>query len=190
MVELRLPLNSKNYGEAMERFTNAILKSISDENWYAALFMSLTLPDICSRLQADNDKTNGKKYAAWFNRYVGEKYSYVHPSTKLRKVFMDGDACWALRCAMLHQGEADLTGQRVKSVLSSFHFTTTTGHCNRVDDVLQLDVAHFCRDICDSVDSWFSEFKKTDGADAKIESLLIIYLGESTLKGGMVTFSS
>lgn len=102
---------------------------------------------------------------------------------------MDGDACYALRCAMLHQGEADLAGQRVKSALSSFHFTTTTGHCNSVNDVLQLDVAHFCKDICDSVGFWFSDFKKTDGADAKIESLLKIYLGESTLMGGMIKFS-
>lgn len=173
----------------MERFTKAILQSLADENWYSALFMSLTMPDICSRLGAENNKTNGKKYAAWFDHYLGKKYSSVHPVTEIRSVFMSGDACYALRCAMLHQGESDLTGQKVKSVLSSIHFTTTTGHCNRINDVLQLDVSYFCRDVCESVDLWFLEFKKMKGAQEKIDSLLRIHLGESTIFGGRVRFS-
>jgi len=173
----------------MKRFTSAIEKSVSSQNWYAALFMSLTMPDICSRLEAENDKTNGKKYACWFEKYLGGKYSSVHPITKEKLIFMSGDACYALRCAMLHQGEADLTGQRVKSVLSSIHFTTTAGHCNRINDVLQLDVSHFCKDICEAVNYWFLEFKKRDGAAEKIESLLRIYSGESVIMGGLVKFS-
>ncbi len=34
----------------MERFTRAIEKSIKSENWYAALTLALTIPDICGRL--------------------------------------------------------------------------------------------------------------------------------------------
>jgi hypothetical protein len=174
----------------MQRFTNAILKSVETGNWYGALFMSLTMPDICARLASENDKTNGKKYAEWFNSNVGDKYTHLIGAGKQKVVFMDGDACYALRCAMLHQGEADLSRQKVKSVVTSMHFTTTSGHCNHVNGVLQLDVATFCRDICSSVDCWYEEFKLQEGSKSKIDSLLTVHVSDSTILNGLVTFGS
>lgn len=174
----------------MNRFTDAIRKSVDSENWYAALFMALTLPDICARLSSENNKTNGMKYAAWFDKYMSGKYSYFHPVLRQKIEFMNGDACYALRCAMLHQGEADLTGQRVKSVLTTIHFTTTSGHCNQVNGVLQLDVGSFCKDMCESVSTWFDEYKSDSNAFEKINSLLMIHLGQSSIFGGNVVFGS
>lgn len=174
----------------MQRFTDAILKSVETGNWYGALFMSLTMPDICARLASENDKTNGKKYAEWFNANVADKYTFLIGAESEKNVFMDGDACYALRCAMLHQGEADLSKQRVKSVVTSMHFTTTSGHCNSVNGVLQLDVATFCKDICTSVDEWYSLFKLQGGYKDKIDSLLTVYVSDSTILNGLVQFGS
>lgn len=174
----------------MNRFTTAISRSIEESNWYSALFMALTMPDICARLESENNRTNGLKYAKWFDTFMGGKYSHVHPLTKERVVFMDGDACYALRCSMLHQGEADLTSQKVKSFLSSIHFTTTSGHCNRVNGILQLDVGSFCNDMCSSVTDWFETFAKDDKSKPKIESLLTVYVSQSSVLGGAVVFGS
>lgn len=174
----------------MKRFTGAIQKSVDAENWYAALFMALTLPDICACLSSDNNKTNGNKYAAWFNSFMGGKYSYFHPVVGERIEFMTGDSCYALRCAMLHQGEADLTSQKVKSIVTSIHFTTTSGHCNYINGVLQLDVATFCSDMCESVSTWFEGFQAEVTSPDKISSLLTVYVSESSIFGGAVTFGS
>ena len=35
----------------MERFTNAVIKSLATENWYSALSLALTLPDICGKVE-------------------------------------------------------------------------------------------------------------------------------------------
>jgi hypothetical protein len=54
--------------EVMDRFTTAIRQSVENKNWYAALYLSLTLPDICARLESDNGKTNRAKFVAWFDQ--------------------------------------------------------------------------------------------------------------------------
>ena len=174
----------------MERFTGSILKSVEVGNLYGALFMSLTMPDICARLSSENDKTNGKKYGSWFNEFMGPKYSIFRPHSGQTDIFMSGDSCYALRCAMLHQGEADLTGQRVKSILTSIHFTTGSTHCNRINGVLQLDVATFCTDMCEAVSTWYEKFKKSDTSAEKLETLITIYYGESSIMGGAVVFGA
>ncbi|MCI1736228.1 MAG: hypothetical protein LKM38_02335 [Pseudomonas veronii] len=152
--------------------------------------MSLSLPDICSKLEAANNKTSGVKYAAWFDEYMMNKYSFQHPLMNGRTIFMDGDSCYALRCSMLHQGDADLTTQKVRSFLDSIHFTTTTGHCNRVNGVLQLDVSAFCTDVCNSVAEWHERFKTKDGAQDKLRNLFLVHVSESSILGGSVVFGS
>lgn len=48
----------------MDRFTSAVRQSLENKNWYAALYLSLTLPDICARLESDDGKTNRVKFVA------------------------------------------------------------------------------------------------------------------------------
>jgi len=33
----------------MERFISAVSSAIENQNWYATLYLSLTLPDICAK---------------------------------------------------------------------------------------------------------------------------------------------
>ncbi|MBS3185398.1 hypothetical protein JIQ88_10290 [Pseudomonas sp. PCH44] len=140
----------------MNRFTSAVEKAIEDRNWYAALFISLSLPDICARLESSDDKTNGMKYAAWFDRYLSSVYSAEMPFGK--HVFMSGDDCYVLRCSMLHQGLSDVSHQKKKGVLDKFYFSSTGHHMNQVESVLQLNVARFCQDIIGGVNDWYEDF--------------------------------
>ena len=48
----------------MQKIIDSVYSSLKNENLYAALFVSLTLPDICSALK--HGKTSGQKYADWF----------------------------------------------------------------------------------------------------------------------------
>jgi DNA-binding ferritin-like protein (Dps family) len=175
----------------MERFTAAVHQAISNKNWYAALYLSVTLPDICARLESENGKTNQNKYVLWYNTYLLSKYQYKHPDKLEPQVFLSGNDCYALRCSMLHEGTSELTTQRAREVVDRFHFTAEVGaHCNMFNSVLQIDVATFCNDMCSSVSEWVKYFQNNhnDKLD-RLEELVTINIGTHSLttKGAINT---
>lgn len=170
----------------MDRFTNAIEMAIDSKNWYAALYLALALPDICARLESVDGKTNGSRYAAWFDKYMGHRYAHVLGGGYERHVFLSGGDCYALRCAALHEGAGDISSQRAKDALERFHFTVVSAHCNQIGTVLQVDIPTFCQDICEEVGRWASEFKR-DHPDKlhRLSELLTIYEGPHSMGGGI-----
>ncbi|MEG1111408.1 MAG: hypothetical protein RSE65_11895 [Hafnia sp.] len=61
----------------MERFITSIEGSLENENWLAALFMALAMPDICRSLERPDIEqgTTGKWYKDWVTRYIEDKYT-------------------------------------------------------------------------------------------------------------------
>lgn len=147
----------------MENFVQAVRKSISNKNWYSALSLALTLPDICGVLEFPELINNSKKrYSDWFDKYLSEKYTiYIGPEHE-KHIFLCGCDCYALRCALLHQGEDNISLQRARKALDSFAFIEPPPngliiHLNKFDSKLQLQVDIFCEDICSAVDGWINE---------------------------------
>jgi hypothetical protein len=172
----------------MHRFTKAIKKSLEVNNWYSALYLALTMPDICARLESENGKTNGQKYASWFDKYMLHKYQMDGSANCAPHIFLSGNDCYALRCAILHEGAADITMQRCREALDRFHFTVVGSHCNQFDSVLQLDVPVFCNDICESIENWFIDFSRDHPEKQnRLLELLTIHVGPHTMDG-MVSF--
>lgn len=65
MVSLR-PFRLRSYidnrkKEKMNHFINALEISLNTQNWYSVLFISLTLPDICGKIDEPNE-TSKKNY--------------------------------------------------------------------------------------------------------------------------------
>ena len=143
----------------MERFTSAIRNSLKSKNWYAALYMSMTLPDICARLESDDGKTNGSRYIGWYDKYLADMYQHEIGADRKLHVFLSGADCYALRCALLHEGSSDITTQRCRDVLERFHFTVVGSHCNQIKSVLQLEVPRFCDDVCVAAKRWAEDFR-------------------------------
>jgi len=170
----------------MERFTSAIRNSLANQNWYAALYLSLTLPDICARLEAENGKTNGDKFVAWFEKYLADKYRFEIGADRQLHVFLSGNDCYALRCAMLHEGGSDITTQQCQEALDRFHFTVVGAHCNQINNVLQLDVPIFCNDMCQSVERWYDDFKNNHKDKLhRINQLVKVHVGPHDMGGGV-----
>lgn len=162
----------------MDRFTSAIRQSLENKNWYAALYLSLTLPDICARLESDNSKSNGAKYAAWFDEYLSDMYRRKIGGNPTPHVFISGNDCYALRCSMLHEGGTDVATQRCREVLEKFHFTVVGAHCNQFNSVLQLDVPTFCNDVCKAVEDWDSKFRANHpDKQGRLKELVIVHVG-------------
>ncbi|WP_156921021.1 hypothetical protein [Fundidesulfovibrio putealis] len=137
----------------MERFTKAVRAAIAQQNWYGALALALTLPDICGRLEDPSVKSK-PRYKRWWDKYVAIRYTcpYVD-EVAVRSLLSSGDAkglrdhifhqqatrpllssndAYALRCAYLHQGGDVIEGQRVRDMVNRFHVITPpqSGSCH------------------------------------------------------------
>lgn len=146
----------------MNEYINDVRKSILCKNWYSALMVALTLPDICGHLEYP-ELGSQKRYVNWFNKYMLDKYSFKVKVDRTPHVFLSGEDCYALRCALLHEGDIDITEQRARKALDSFQFVEPKEglfiHCNQSNTVLQLQVDIFCEDICKSIEKWIDDIK-------------------------------
>jgi hypothetical protein len=171
---------------AIQDFVEAVRQSVKQRNWYAALGLALALPDICADLEKPN-RGSQKRYADWWNTYLTTAYKTPDRISQATRVstLLNGNDCYALRCAFLHNGRSDITAQKAREVLNRFHFTfptsTTQGsHRNlfiyQTEKVLQLEVDSFCEDICLGVEQWISKKLSKDPAIQKrAEEMLKIF---------------
>lgn len=131
----------------MKRLLESVDSMIVNENWYGALFVSLTIPDILGKAQYPNSSSS-RRYASWFNENVADKY------TCNGNVFLNGNDCYALRCSALHEGDEIIEHQRARDIITKFNFKKPQIgifiHNNLLHTVLQLQVDIFCKDIVDS----------------------------------------
>ena len=174
--------------EGMELFIDSIKLSLRTSNWHAALLSSLCLPDICGFLNS-GERESKKRYVAWFNKYLGEEHA---PSPEF--TFLSGSDCYALRCALLHQGQENIDDQRSRDILdeivfvrpgSSIEGNLKPGHCFRLENclvgdrrfrsalILHVDV--FCRHLSAGAEKWLSEVKGCRPVENRMASMLHIY---------------
>lgn len=162
----------------MNTFIEAIKKAIEDRNWYGALFMALTLPDICGKIE-HTTLSSPRRYKNWFDRYMSAKYKHNEI------VFLSSDDCYALRCAVLHKGSDDITKQHAQKILERFIFMTGGPHCTymqdnyvngqRIKTSLQLRVDKFCEDICGSAEKWLKDTSGNIAVMSRIQDTIKIY---------------
>ncbi len=161
---------------------SAMVRSVgaanSTGNWYAALAMTLALPDICSGIE-NPTAASSKRYAAWFDAHVGERYVVMLGPERERKVFLSGGDCYALRCAFLHEG-GDVTAlQQARVALDRFHFCEPAPgwriHNNMSQGALQVQVDIFCSDVCTGVEAWLKGLNASAASGRRAAALLRIY---------------
>lgn len=91
----------------MGRYIDKALQDVHNANKnnspLAALALALTLPDICS--QAEHGKKYGtrKDYVDWCNKWMPVKEKWC----------INGNEYYALRCAILHNGNDDVYEQNI-----------------------------------------------------------------------------
>lgn len=163
----------------VEEMVGSARKCIASRNWYAALSLALTLPDICAALEATDGKASARKYIDWFNRYILDKYTRERGPSRPKRVFLNGEDCYALRCAFLHQGSDDISDQRIRKALNSFIFVQTplqsiVIHCNLGGDTLQLQIDIFCEDIYSGVQQWLNDVKDSRMVQQRISEMIRI----------------
>ena len=154
----------------LENYIYAVRKALEEKNWYAALFISLSLPDICGSIQYPN-KRSGERYREWFEKYLANTYKSKFTSSE----------CWLLRCSCFHQGRDDnerTTNDGIvflapkEGAYFHLHRIRLQKEWTRESIVLQVDV--FCEHLCQGVETWLKETKGIDDINKKLKMLLRI----------------
>lgn len=162
----------------MNHFIDALETSLDTQNWYSVLFISLTLPDICGKIDEPNE-TSKKRTINWFNKYLKPIYtSNIGPDHR-EHIFLSGSDFYALRCAYLHEGRDDITSQNAQEILEKFKFiqpitNNTCIHRNQNHTTLQLQVDQFGKEVLDALRKWTIDISSSPEKISKIENLLRI----------------
>lgn len=157
----------------MIKIIEDIRNSIKANCLRSALALTLTIPDICGKIKYPEKKV-GQRYTLWFNEYVYPYYCsheghFVDDGTEF-----NGTVCYALRCAYLHSGNADVKEQGKEKVATTkfelcissseengvyvdMHGKSTYSYKDHVELKIRLDVRKLCKVICDAADKFYSE---------------------------------
>lgn len=161
----------------MEGFFDDLEKAVRAENWHAALVMSLTLPDICAKAVTPTEGSK-RRYVAWFDQHLRPRYTSGVGPWREPVVFLSGDDCYALRCALLHEGSADITQQQARKVLELFRFyvpgkRNIRAHRNRMNDTLILMVDEFATEVLDAARAWWRSLPEEERAATRQRQLVL-----------------
>lgn len=183
----------------MNHFLEALERCITDENWYGALFIALTLPDICGKIEYPEDGSTSR-YVKWSQKYLLDKHYKAnieinhhldsrideiakqipsHFRKKVIKTTMTGRDLFALRCAYLHEGLSELTSHRIKETLRHFEFRQPPPNCifdNNLNsgNYLQIQVSIFCKNLISSIREWLIEIEDDQVKMEKINNFAFI----------------
>jgi hypothetical protein len=162
----------------MDELIKALELSVASKNWYGALFIALSIPDICGYLESPTVGSQ-TRYEQWFAKYMLPKYSRGPREDIAPQIFLSPSDCYALRCALLHQGSEEITGQSARKALDRFRFIEPPPsgqiHCNRIRDVLQLQVDIFCNDVLSGLRKWLQDIQGNSSIEQCIGNILKIY---------------
>lgn len=93
--------------------------------------------------------------------------------------FLSGNDCYALRCALLHEGVENIGAQRAQEALESFHFTIPPEngcvHMNQVGSVLQLQINEFAKDVIAGIQSWLYDISADEQKQSELAGLMKVY---------------
>ena len=99
------------------RLVKEIEDSIAKECYLPALFVTLTLPDICGKAEFPGEPSNKKRYIGWYDKYLGryeKKFASGADIGLADRPYLSGELVYQLRCSVLHEGNTDIVGSQIK----------------------------------------------------------------------------
>lgn len=163
-------------------------KALKAECYHCALALALTLPDICGKVaypELAGKENSAKRYQRWFDEYVSECYMLPDENVSVNdgNKFLNGYACYLLRCAFLHNGNYTLKEQNNKIKIEKFklHFDKTRFYPHNSIvvnensfELVNIDVCGLCRNICFAATNFYRNIEdKTQFTDELIEDASI-----------------
>lgn len=99
----------------IENIISDIQSCLDNHCYYAALALSLTLPDICGA-QEYPEASVANRYINWYNAYIGgyEESQRIQAPDGYKVSYLSGEVIYNLRNTFLHQGSANINSQKMK----------------------------------------------------------------------------
>jgi len=135
----------------VEILTDEIKNALMAKLWYAALVLTLTLPDICAALESADGRSTPERYKAWYDAWLKKKYNGL----------MSANDLYFLRCGVAHQAKFLHPAMHYQRIFFTLRPNGMFFHKNIWRGALNLDLPWFCKDVIESVEEWFAQ-KKTD----------------------------
>lgn len=134
----------------MEFILKQIEQALEKKIHYLAVVSVLTLPDVCSALEADDGRATPQRYKDWVDKHVSPIYSRL-----------TGQDLYMLRCGVVHQGRLGPRHMQydliVFTIEGAMHNNISQYDGDKNQLVLQLDANHFCHDLIKIVRQWYAE---------------------------------
>ncbi len=173
-------------GDLVEDFTKAIEDAVRQENWLAAISLSLLMPDICGSIDEPSNKSSRDRYARWFDTWFQFKES---------NQVLAGNDCYALRCALIHEGRDVTNSQKAKKEIDKFHFVKpptdgSTPYVTEIGGGFYIPVDMFASEMCAALSRWLSSKSKDVDAQERMGNLIKIHQPTEHIAGGKLTYPS
>ena len=175
----------------MQNFINSVRLSLQTQNWYAALTVALTLPDIAGKIDYPTNPGSRARYETWYNQYLLPTYTIQLPDPeqpagsigivkKKDVVFMTGNDCYALRCSFLHQGMDEIANQPARNILERFIFyvpnsNNNVNHLNFRGNTLSLQIQLFCEEIIAAIERWLADIANDAAKQQLLNNMVRLY---------------
>ena len=159
----------------------SIDNSLKQDNYFSAIVVSLILPDICSKIEYNNIKSNNKRYKQWITEYL---QPILEPEVT-NVNYLTPENIYELRCSMVHEGTSNPSNKKgVKKDIDThaeldelipyvnsvgwepIAFVNSRNHgSNKYKNSLFVDIHYFCKQIIKSVEYWISSWQNREDLD-------------------------
>ena len=151
----------------IEIYVNEIRSCLKNRCYFAALSLSLMLPDICGLAEYPHRQV-AERYITWYDDYIGKDEAVCRPNDNAP--YLSGEVVYNLRNTFFHQGAPNVIAGKVKDPTnqpdrftlilgdgSCVHTITLTLSCLDIcyRDIL-VDVSFLCHSICETALIYYS----------------------------------
>ena len=138
--------------------------------------LSLTLPDICAQVENGIKESNRSYYIDWVNNHMNAE-DYHFPIPEFETQTFTGEMCYSLRCKVLHNGNTDVSNQKLNVLIDDFvllrpgdpdyyhgyRYEQKKGTNNANILKTYIGVDYLCETICEAVELFYNGWpNKTD----------------------------
>lgn len=158
----------------LRHFVAAARSAVSEANWYAAIALALTLPDICGSI--DREGRVGERYAKWWDERAAGGF-WIKPDAGEEwdaHSLVTGNDAYYLRCAYLHEGKGD---PGVKAAKDRFRFMVSPNGSygqSRDEREVTLNVGYLVEVVCQAVEGWLADCANDPAVLASLRDMVSI----------------
>ncbi|NMC56343.1 MAG: hypothetical protein GYA50_03875 [Eubacteriaceae bacterium] len=148
---------------------NDIRSALKHDSYLSALALALTLPDICSQVEANTNVGNRTLYVNWVNKYL---HVFRVACEEYEEAEFTGEVCYSLRCRFLHNGTFNVSDKKRNINVDYFKLKMPSfiknSYCfNYIKDrnadgtntfTAIIDIKYLCEALCDTAENFYNSF--------------------------------